>query len=106
MNSKDAPKINALLAGLWERSLPLLRERLEVLDRVATEAALGEMGGTSRIEALEIAHKLAGSLGMFGYTEGTEIARRLEQLLDNPALASPSEMAQLVVDLRRTLRVE
>lgn len=106
MNSKDAPKINALVAGLWERGLPLLRERLEVLDRVATEAALGEMGDASRIEALEIAHKLAGSLGMFGYTEGTEIARRLEQLLDRPALALSSEMAQLVVDLRRTLRVE
>jgi HPt (histidine-containing phosphotransfer) domain-containing protein len=106
MTPRDASKINALLASLWERGLPQLRERLEILDRTATAAASGSLTEASRMEALEIAHKFAGSLGMFGYAEGTEIARQLEQLLNQPALASSREMIELIVRLRQALPLE
>lgn len=105
MTSNDAPKINALLTSLWERSLPQLRERLEVLDRAATAAIAGDLTENLRIEALEIAHKLAGSLGMFGYTQGTEISQQLEQLLEKTTPTNSSDLAELVAQLRQTLRL-
>ncbi|GGG71252.1 Hpt domain-containing protein [Edaphobacter dinghuensis] len=106
MTPKDAPEINALLMSLWERGLPQVRERLEVLDRAATAAASGKLTEDLQAEALEITHKFAGSLGMFGYTEGTEVAQQLEQVLENPTLERSSKVAGLVVQLRRALQLE
>ncbi|MDW5265972.1 MULTISPECIES: Hpt domain-containing protein [Acidobacteriaceae] len=102
----ESKKLNALLAGLWERGLPLLQERLAILDRAATAAESGELSEVLRIEALEIAHKFAGSLGMFGYSDGTEIARQIEQLLGAITPATSSRLALLVTQLHRTLQLK
>ena len=72
----------ALLAALWQRNLPLLLERLDCLDRAAHELQSGSLSNTQLEEITSIAHKLAGSLGMFGYHQGTLVARELEHLLD------------------------
>ncbi len=69
---KSAPdQIDNLLADLWQKNLPTLRERLDLLDRIASTAASGTLAEATRLEALTIAHKLSGSLGMFGYQQGT-----------------------------------
>ncbi len=81
MTPNDESKIDALLADLWERGLPLVRERLKLLDRVAAAAENGDLSEDLRVEAVGIAHKFAGSLGMFGYDRGTDIARQIEQML-------------------------
>jgi HPt (histidine-containing phosphotransfer) domain-containing protein len=99
-------KIDALLASLWERGLPLLRERLDILDRAATAAALGEMTEALRTEAVGIAHNFSGSLGMFGYDHGTEIARKIEQLLCASKLTVSGSFSALVTELRETLHVK
>ena len=39
--SKEETKIDVLLTTLWDRNLPLLRERLDTLDRAAAAAASG-----------------------------------------------------------------
>jgi HPt (histidine-containing phosphotransfer) domain-containing protein len=96
-------QIDALLASLWERSLPTLYERLDLLDRVAAESASGNLTEINREEAFNIAHKLAGSLGMFGYHQGTEIARQIEQLLGSPTSETSDRLAILVTDLRKIL---
>jgi HPt (histidine-containing phosphotransfer) domain-containing protein len=103
MTPKDATQIDALLLTLWERGLPQLRERLEVLEHAAAAAASGRLAEASRIEALDIAHKFAGSLGMFGYDKGTEIARKLEQLLTRLTPSNAGQMKDLVAELRRSL---
>lgn len=104
MTQNDESKIDALLTSLWERGLPLLRERLDVLDRAATATGAGELSQDLRIEAVEIAHKLAGSLGMFGYDHGTEVARQIEQLLGVPPRAT-NHLTALVGQLRETLQI-
>ncbi len=71
-----------LLASVWKRSLPLVRQRLALLSAAAQAAEAGLLTPVMRKEAADTAHKLAGSLGMFGYFRGTEIARELETLLD------------------------
>jgi HPt (histidine-containing phosphotransfer) domain-containing protein len=79
-------KTAALLKAMWEKNLPLLRERVAVLSAAAEASARGELSEELRVEAHAVAHKLAGSLGMFGYPEGTRVARELEILLTETVL--------------------
>jgi HPt (histidine-containing phosphotransfer) domain-containing protein len=96
-DAKD--KTEALLAKLWVRIQPLIEERLSVLDQAAAAASAGTLGEELRKEAAGSAHKLAGSLGMYGYDEGTRVARELEALL---GCASPdtSQLRRLIAELR------
>jgi HPt (histidine-containing phosphotransfer) domain-containing protein len=82
-DAKD--KTDVLLAKLWLRVRPLVEERLVTLDEAAAAASLGSLGEDLRKEAAGSAHKLSGSLGMYGYDEGTRIARELEVLLGGAA---------------------
>lgn len=53
--------------------------------------------------AMDTAHKLAGSLGMFGYPRGTELAREIEQMLEYDGIVDPGLLRELVVELRGCL---
>ncbi len=92
-----------LLSTLWTRNLPMIRDRLDLLDRAAETAHNATLTSLLRSDAAMTAHKLAGSLGMFGYTEGTELARRLELILDHPSSPDPTLIAELAAQLRRSL---
>jgi len=98
--SDASEKTRALLADLWRRNRPVIEERLAILDRAA--AAPGPMPEDLRAAALDVAHKLSGSLGMFGFHEGTLIARELEQLLGDPQ-PDASHLAHLAKQLREML---
>ena len=102
-STKDPEATRKLLATLWERSLPVLRERCALLERAAAAAQTGTLTQDLRAEATAIAHKLSGSLGMFGYPEGTELARRIEEHLEteNPVDAPrlTHDVAALLVTL-------
>jgi len=95
-------KTAALLASLWLRNRPLVEERLATLDRAASCAAAGALEEELREEAADTAHKLAGSLGMYGYDEGTRLARQLELLLDYPT-PDPAQIRALATQLRSSL---
>ncbi|MBW4659504.1 MAG: response regulator [Drouetiella hepatica Uher 2000/2452] len=59
-----------------------------------------------RQTACEDAHKLAGGLGMFGYEEGSRLARAIEHLLMGDRPLTPPEIANLsqrVMDLQKEL---
>jgi len=100
---KKPDQIDTLLASLWQKNLPTLRERLDLLDRTASIAATGTIPEAPRLEAYSIAHKLTGSLGMFGYQQGTEIARKIEQILKAPTPKQLTTLATLAKDLRSSL---
>ena len=95
-------KTAALLASLWLRNRPLVEERLATLDRAASHAAAGELEEDLREEAADTAHKLAGSLGMYGYDEGTRIAREIEVLLGKDA-PDAAGLGTLVAELRNAV---
>ena len=84
----------------------MIRDRLALLERAAELAAEGHLSPALREDAAMTAHKLAGSLGMFGYGEGTRIARSLEQLLDAPQCSSSPALNRLVGDLRTALLLQ
>ena len=94
-----------LLATVWQRNLPVVRERLATLSHVALDAGNGLLTPKARQEAADIAHKLAGSLGMFGYLGGTEIARELELLLDAEDPLQPEVVLDLTARLQHAVPV-
>lgn len=103
MNKKTEAKVDTLIAELWQRHLPTLNERLDLLDRIAAEASSGSLAEPRRAEALSVAHKLAGNLGMFGYPQGSEIASQIEQTLKAPTPQTLADLATLTSQLRQTL---
>jgi HPt (histidine-containing phosphotransfer) domain-containing protein len=103
MKKPTADEIDNLLVTLWQKNLPTLRERLDLLDRIGKASAAGTLPEDSRQEALSVAHKLSGSLGMFGYAKGTEIAAQMERILKAPTPDTLSTLKALAANLRKSL---
>jgi HPt (histidine-containing phosphotransfer) domain-containing protein len=103
--SEAEDKTAALLAALWLRNRPVVEERMARLDQAIAAAAAGTLTVELREGAADVAHKLAGSLGMYGYEEGTRIAREIEILLD---YRTPDEarLRVLAAELRRAILPE
>jgi HPt (histidine-containing phosphotransfer) domain-containing protein len=103
MASNQANEIAAALDRLWERFLPEIRGRVEILEAAARAMANGELSGDQREQAAGAAHKLAGTLGTFGLAHGTQVARELERfyigdegLAPEIALSSAAELRELI----------
>jgi HPt (histidine-containing phosphotransfer) domain-containing protein len=95
--------IDDLLLQLWQKNLPTIRERLDLMDKFGSAAVSGSLEEHTRLEALSIAHKLAGSLGMYGYQQGTEVAAKMERLLKFPTPETLVTLRALAADLRNSL---
>ena len=96
-------EIDALLADLWQRHLPTLHERLDLLTRTATEATIGTLDEMARAEGQSIAHKLSGNLGMFGHHKAGGIASQIEHIFKTPTPETLTNLASLTQDLHETL---
>ena len=92
-------KTRLLLADLWRRNRPVIEERLGILDRAWSSTPMSE---ESKAAAIDVSHKLSGSLGMFGFERGTVIARELEQILHS-AHPEAARVAELTRQLREML---
>ena len=107
ISAKDTDKINDkiddLLLQLWQKNLPTIRQRLDLLDQFGSAAVSGKLEEHTRLEALNIAHKLAGSLGMYGYQQGTEVASKMERILKSPTPETLITLRALAADLRKSL---
>ena len=90
------------IAALWQRNQPRILDRLALLDAAAAASSSGALDPALQQEAAGVAHKLAGSLGMFGFHEGTRMARELEQHLGRPAVHAAT-LAALTAELRQSL---
>ena len=72
------------------------------MDKFGSAAASGTLDEPTRVEALGIAHKLAGSLGMYGYQQGTEVASQMEHILKSP---TPRDVAHPPLPRRRSPQI-
>lgn len=89
------PALSDAVARLWERSRPALLERVDVVEQAAEAARRGELRGPERHAAEREAHRLAGSLGTFGYPQGSAIAFEMERVLASGARLAPADGAAL-----------
>ena len=89
--------LDAALAAIWERSRPVLAERLAKVERAAGDPRDEE----ARAAGIAAAHQLAGSLGTFGLHEGGDVARAIEHELEGAA--DPARLGELSGRLRALL---
>lgn len=101
--SKAMSPTQGMLAAIWQRGLPRLRTRLTELDGAAAAAVAGSLTNETRAQVAATAHQLAGSLGMFGYTQGTETARAIEIMLEADGGIDAAKFAELTATLRASL---
>jgi diguanylate cyclase (GGDEF)-like protein len=83
-----------MLAAVWNKNRELLLHRMDAIETFCRRLPPAGDEDQTRALAYADAHKLAGSLGMFGLAEGTLLAREIEQRLKGNA---PDEL--LAADL-------
>ena len=102
--SQQSPAIAAALAQMWLRFLPETTSRVDILEAASLALLAGSLTDELRAQAHSAAHKLAGSLGMFGRMEATEHARICEDaLVSLPVPLPPQDFAAHVAFLRASL---
>jgi HPt (histidine-containing phosphotransfer) domain-containing protein len=82
------------LDRLWKQFLPEIEQRLARLEAANEALAAGKLSDDQRVAANSAAHKLAGTLGTFGLTKGTILAREAE-LLYSGGETDPEALTQL-----------
>lgn len=94
-----------MLAALWKRHRPALEERVEVLARACESVRMGRLSAAEREEAQSAAHKLAGVLGTFGRSDGTDLARKMETWLGDPETlpAHSSDLSEALAALQKSI---
>jgi len=92
-------------ARVWEQFRHVIFERLTAVEAAVTALRRATLTPEIRQKATLEAHRLAGSLGMFGLVEGSRVAREIEHLLAEEAVLEPGTPRRLV-DLARSLRNE
>ncbi|MGI0485539.1 response regulator [Pantanalinema rosaneae CENA516] len=97
---------NGLFEQLAERFRASLDQRLVGLELAINGLQLGTLSQLQRQQAREEAHRLAGSLGMYGYTQASEFARAIEhELVRESALeeCQSTHLTQLLANLKQAI---
>ncbi len=96
MAASDAQNpLAAALDRMWIHYMPLMRERVGILETAAQDFEGGGLSAEQREAAGSAAHKLAGICGTFGLARGTELARELEISYSQPGGPERSKAARL-----------
>ncbi|KAF3884637.1 MULTISPECIES: response regulator [Nostocales] len=101
-HTKNIASINQVL----ERFCNSFGQQVAVLEQAKTALLAGNFSEELQRETLHEAHKLAGSMGTFGYPEGTRLARAVEHLLIHNRIETDAEIcqfSQLVTALQQEL---
>lgn len=88
-------KLHDLLATLWSRSRQTISERLDVLRTTHRALRANAADTNARRAGADAAHKLAGILGTFGLPAGTDLARRIEVMLESATPIRPFDLEVL-----------
>ncbi len=88
------PQSLTIVAGIWHRFQAKVSAQVEVLEQAATSSLIQSLNLELRQQAKQDAHTLAGSLSMFGFPHGGDLARNIEQLLGSPAPLSLDQAKQ------------
>lgn len=101
--NRNTEAIRCTLERVWLNSRPEALERLATLHRFTEMLRSGIPDQQSRGSALSAAHRLAGSLGMFGFSEASGCAAEIEGLLGDDPTLDLERVAGLVERLGRLL---
>ena len=96
-------RIQAALADIWIRTLPVIQARVDAIDVAIAELAKPSPGPDLIDGGRAAAHQLSGVLGTFGLHRGTELARAIEERLESGNGDEPPRLAQQADELRSTV---
>jgi len=97
-----------IITQTWFNFRDLAWQRLADLENFALSLVEEQITPEIKIQAHNSAHKLAGSLGCFGFPEGSRIAKQLEKLLTNDGITEvdPAQISSLISALGTELEHE
>ena len=102
--SGSKPDNSATVKRVWAKFKDLAFQRLADLETLAVALVEDRLSDKLHQQAKNSAHKLAGSLGCFGFPDGSRIAKQIEQLLgNNPVVKADLEQ---IVQLTTALNTE
>lgn len=94
------------MSAIWERSRDVIIGRVVVLEGAVLGLLAGNLPAESRRQAEREAHKLAGTVGTFGFWTASKLAREAEDLLAGADPIGPADtlrLSNLAVQIRRDL---
>lgn len=94
------------ISAIWQQVETAIQQRVAVIEQALTLLLQNQLDEPWRQRAEQEAHKLAGSLGMFGLAEGSRLAQAIEPLFTSLPL-NPNQtqrLSQLVAELRQELQ--
>lgn len=101
----DEAALGSALAMLWQRHRQTNLDRIAVLEATTAEVLRSTVDDDAVCEAAGAAHKLAGSLGTFGFAAGSDAALEAEYLLRQPMIDGRL-LAEAVTALRTSVQDE
>ena len=105
MTSEDSAReaIREKLKDVWHENQAIVTRRVEILREAALAAGEGRLVSAQREEARATAHKLAGSLGMFGLSEASACASAIETSLEQLDFGEQCNIGGLVDSLEKAI---
>lgn len=88
-------KIKASTYKIWEKFQSKFVEQFAVLEQVGVALTAGKLTSELQQQAKQEAHKLAGSLGIFGLMKGSQLAKELEELLEPQIVLEKVQLQQI-----------
>lgn len=104
--NQEQEAVLAAVAGLWPRFEGATLERVEVVEQAISALLEGELSKELRRKAEWESHKLAGSVGSFGFKEASRIAAEIERSFRAEASIGQGQalaLSELAATLRREL---
>jgi HPt (histidine-containing phosphotransfer) domain-containing protein len=95
--SPNSP-LGSALDLIWARFLPQMIERVATIEAAAYALQTGALAPEHIAGAAAEAHKLAGVLGSFGLTQGTDLARDFERIFIRDGGPEPSMAPRLIAN--------
>ena len=104
--ASDKQNRSAVITQTWSKFKDSAFGRLADLENFAKALVEKQVNPEIHTLAKSSAHKLGGSLGCFGFPEGSKIAKQLEQLLDNGSIetADTKQVTELISALYTELQ--
>ena len=99
-------QLRAVVADVWARHRGAVMDQVDVIERGVERLGVEGVDEEQWRAVRRHAHNLAGSIGMFGFSRGSDIARQLDEGLRDTNPTAPGDtgrLLQLAVQLRQEL---
>nr|WP_242017210.1 response regulator [Trichocoleus sp. FACHB-46] len=93
----EEQKIKAKTSKIWQKFKGKFIEQFSTLERVALALKTNSFSLELQQQAQQEAHKLAGSLGIFGLMQGSQLARELEDLFQTSVTLATADIEKIIV---------